>query len=154
MSRLPLILVTLLAIALLAAGCGDSGPSTTDTYKAAFAPLNAEIISTGNSVAQAVQTAKTKTDSAIAVDFTRLSDSAAALAGQLVRLAPPKDLEADNAALVTGLRQMAGKLNRIGDAAVQGDAAAARAATISMLQASAAIRDPRRRIAAKLKLGS
>lgn len=154
MSRLHLILVALLATALVAAGCGDSGPSATETYKAAFTPLNAEIISTGNDVGQAVQTANTKTDSQIAVDFTRLSDSAAALAGQLVKLEPPKDLEADNTALIKGLRLMSGKLNRIADAAVQGDAAAAKTATTEMVQASIGIRDPRRRIAEALKLES
>ena len=80
--------------------------------------------------------------------------SAAALAGQLVKLEPPKDLEADNTALIKGLRLMSGKLNRIADAAVQGDAAAAETATTEMVQASTGIRDPRRRIAEALKLES
>ena len=152
MRRLPLVLALLAAALLLATGCGSSGPSATETYKTAFTPLNAEIISTGNQVGTAVTTAPTKSNAALSAAFARLSDKAAALAGALVKLAPPKDLAADHQLLVTGLRKEAGNLNRIAEAAVKGDPAAAKQAAADTVTAAAGIRDPRQRLAAKLKL--
>ena len=152
MSRLPLVLVALVAAALLATGCGSSGPSAADAYKTSFTPLNQEIIKTGNDVGDAVTTANTKPDAQIGVDFARLSDRAATLAGQLAKLAPPKELQADHQLLVGGLRKEAGNLNRIAEAAVKGDAVAAKAASQDTVTAAAGIRDPRLRIATQLKL--
>ena len=146
-------LAAVVAAALLAAGCGSSGPSATETYKTAFSPINSEVIGTGTAVGQAVTSASTKTNARIGVDFARLSDRAAALAGQLVRLKPPEDVAADHKLLVSALRKEAGSLNRIAEAAVQGNVAAAKRASTAAVTGAAGIRDPRRRIATKLKLG-
>lgn len=153
MSRLPLVLVALVATLLLATGCGDSGPSATERYKADFAPLNQDIVRTGNGVASAVETAKTKNNAQIAVDFARLADAATTTAGSLTRLEPPGSVAKDHASLISGLRVEAGKINRIVDAAVAGDAAAAKTATKDVIAASSGIRDPRTSITTKLKIG-
>ncbi len=151
--RRPLpVLAALVAAALLAAGCGSSGPSTKDTYTAAFTRINQELIGAGVDVGKAVTTASTKTNARIGVDFARLSDRAATLAGQLVKLVPPKEVAADHALLVSGLRKEAGSLNRIAEAAVNGDVAGATSASKEAVSGAAGIRDPRRRIATTLKL--
>jgi hypothetical protein len=154
MRRLPLVLALLAAVVLLATGCGSSGPSAAETYKAAFTPLNAEIISTGNQVGEAVTTAPKKSNAELSAAFARLSDKAAALAGAMVKLSPPKEVEADHQLLVSGLRKEAGNLNRIAEAAVKGDPVAAKQAAADTVTAAAGIRDPRLRLAEKLKLAS
>jgi len=154
MRRLALVLALLAAAVLVVAGCGSSGPSAAETYKTAFTPLNAEIISTGNQVGEAVTTATTKSNAELSAAFARLSDKAAALAGAMVKLAPPKELAADHQLLVSGLRKEAGNLNRIAEAAVKGDPAAAKQASADTVTAAAGIRDPRLRLAEKLKLNS
>ncbi len=152
MRRLPLVLALLVAALLLATGCGSSGPSAAESYKTAFTPINAEIITTGNEVGTAVTTAPTKSNAERSAAFARLSDKAAALAGAMAKLSPPKDIAADHELLLTGLRKEAGNLNRIAEAAVKGDPAAAKTAAEDTVRAAAGIRDPRLRIATALKL--
>lgn len=148
MTRLLAVLTTaLLATALLAAcGGGDSGPSKEATYKSAFEPLNLKIVATGTAVAEAVNTAEGKSAAEIATEFLKLQQQAAKLGDDVAALSPPTDLEQDNTALASGLRNEATNLGDIVKAAEQSDAAAAKAATIALLSGSAAVRDPRRRI--------
>ena len=152
MRRLPFVLALLAAALLLASGCGSSGPSAAETYKTAYTPINAEIIATGNEVGTALTSARSKTDAELSAAFARLSDRAAALAGAMAKLAPPKDLATDHQLLLSALRKEAGNLNRIAEAAVKGDPIAAKSASADTVTAAAGIRDPRRRIATKLKL--
>ena len=150
--RLSVFTATVACVALLS-GCGSDGNGSEKAYRVAFAYLNLDILSTGQEVAKAVTTASTKTDAEVAVDFARISQTAGLIAGSLARLTPPKDLKADHVLLIRGMRREAGKLSLIVMAALKGDAAAAKAATIAVRQASSGIRRPRLRLVNKLNLG-
>ena len=149
--RLPVLAATAVCVALLT-GCGSDGSSTKKSYRVAFAYLNLDIVSTGQEVAKAVTTANTKTNPEVAVDFARISQTAGLIAGSLARLTPPKELKADHVLLIRGMRREAGKLSLIVTAALKGDAAGAKAATIGVQQASSGIRGPRLRLVKKLNL--
>ena len=149
MSRARVLVPALLALALIAAGCGK-GQSDTEAYKDKFVPLNAEIVSTGVAVGKAVERAPSATNAALAAQFAHLSDQAASLAGSLVRLDPPDDLKAEHDKLISGLRREAGDLNRISKAAIAGDPKAAAAAARAAVTDSAGIRDPRKALTEKL----
>jgi hypothetical protein len=151
MRSLRLTFIVVIAIAaLVAAGCGSSssGPSKTD-FNNGYKPLNAEILAIGNVLGTTIQTAKTKSDVALATAFesqaTRLDQVKTKLAG----LKAPDDYKSDVAALDKALGTVSADLHTIASTAKGHDAAGARAATQKLVADSPALRDARRALAQK-----
>lgn len=122
-------------------------------YRKSFSPLSNDIVTTGRGVDEAIRTAGSmKNDAAVAVAFARLSSDASHVAGSLASVTPPESFSKDHRLLIRGLRQAASKLSRVSQAAVDGDVAAAKAATAEAASVSSKVREPRRRIVGKLGL--
>jgi hypothetical protein len=132
--------LAVVALAILAAGCGGGGGDrlTKAQYEkriqkdgqdltTAFKPLNTPPTSLNQLAAE------------LKVGQDKLREAASDLDG----LKPPKDVEADNSALVKGLRTLADQLEGLRNAAAKGDPQAVQKA-LSGLQSSHALSDARR----------
>jgi len=141
------LLTTILAAVALAACGGNSGgdaPTTAD-FRTEYAPISAVIRGIGDDVGTAVTTAKTKTDAQLQAQFGDLAKRTGSAATALADTHPPDDAAIKQARtqLITGIRQGASDLAAISSAASLSDAAAAKAATIKLLQHSTNVKTPR-----------
>jgi ABC-type Fe3+-citrate transport system substrate-binding protein len=131
-----MVIVLAAVVAVVAAGCGSS--SSTEMSKADY---EAKIQANGKAVQDAV--------AAISAGFTNIKSVAKQVAAAEVAAKkavddldatnPPKDVAADNDALVVALRAIDAQLKKLSQAAKAGDAMAAVAAA-SALQSSPEIR--------------
>ena len=147
--RLTFIVVVALT-ALVAAGCGSSssGPSKTD-FNNGYKPLNAEILAIGSEVGATIQTAKSKSDAALATTFESLATRLDQVKTKLTSLKAPDDYKSDVAALDKALGTVSVDLHAIASSAKGHDAAGAKAATQKLVADSPALRDARRALAQK-----
>ncbi len=124
--------VLLLPLALVLAACGGSSALSKHAYEQ-------RIQADGKSVQVAIN-AVSKNTTSLATLAKQVDTAEAAVkkaADDLDSLTPPKDAAADNDAIVTGLRTIAGALDSLKKAAKKGDAAGARAAAASVSNARA-----------------
>jgi hypothetical protein len=141
------LLTSILAAAALAACGGSSGgdaPTTAD-FRTEYAPISAVIRGIGDDIGTAVTNAKTKTDAQLQSQFGDLAKRTATAADALADTHPPDDsaIKQARTQLITGVRQGASDLAAISAAASLSDAAAAKAATIKLINHSAAVKAPR-----------
>lgn len=148
MFRATTVLLTTIVAALALAACGGSsggdGPTTAD-FRTEYAPISASIRGIGNDIGTAVTTANKKTDAQLQTQFGELAKRTGSAAKALAATHPPDDaaIEKARTQLISGVRQGASDLAAISAAASLSDAAAAKAATIKLMQHSAAVKTPR-----------
>ncbi len=141
-------LLTAILAALALAACGGSSggdaPTTAD-FRTEYAPISAVIRGIGDDIGAAVTTAKTKTDAQLQSQFGDLAKRTGDAATALADTHPPDDAAIKQARteLITGVRQGASDLAAISSAASLSDAAAAKAATIKLVEHSAGVKTPR-----------
>lgn len=135
-------------VALAACGGGGDDETTTADFRKDYAPISAAIRGLGTEVADAVTTAKDKSDVQLREEFAGLADRANEVADSLAAADAPDEaaITATRAKLVAGVHKAADDLDAISAAATTGDAAGAKAATIRLLRDSAGIREPRRKL--------
>ena len=132
MRRIALVPMTVLIVAFALVACGDSAPTKAD-YKKQFDPINQQVKDLGSAVGDAVLTAKGKTDTELATQFTDLSAQTETLAGDVGKLETPgDDIQKNQDALVSALREGARGLQSIAEAASAGNATAAKGGTIKL----------------------
>jgi hypothetical protein len=139
-------IVTVMVLALLGAGCGESKE---EKFKKDFKPLNGRIVSLGREVGAGVSTASSKDDKQIARQFggfaTRLED----LTNQMEDLDPPDDLKKDRDSLTRAMSDAETALRGIQVAAKEKNSRAARSATLQLVPASEHLRVARLRLVRK-----
>ena len=141
-------LLTAILAALALAACGGSSGSdapTTADFRTEYAPISAVIRGIGDDIGVAVTNAKSKTDAQLQSQFGALAKRTGTAADALEATHPPDDAAIKQARtqLIAGVRQGASDLAAISSAASLSDAAAAKAATIKLLQHSTNVKTPR-----------
>jgi ABC-type glycerol-3-phosphate transport system substrate-binding protein len=172
-----LILITALLALGLVAGCGgddddgsgggdttaqnetttDTGTTETETeaeaggskeeYDKAFGEINDELLEVGNDVGQTINTAKGKTDAALATAFTDLTERTRGVKEKLDGLQPPPEYEKLHNDLSAAIEVVAGDLEAIATAAENNDAGDARTEAQELVRHSVAVRTARRALA-------
>jgi hypothetical protein len=132
----------LVALAPIACG-GDEG----DDYKEEFPAVSQKIVSLGEQVGDAIETAAESTDQELARDFDDFADDLAELRKQLDELEPPEDLAEEHDDLLAAMAAVRRSLGEIADAAGESDAVAARDATVQFVERSNDLREARRTLA-------
>jgi hypothetical protein len=134
--------LAVVALAILAAGCGGGGGSGDRLTKAQY---EKRIQKDGQDLTTAFKPLNTPPTSLkqLAAELKVGQDKLREAAGDLAGLKPPKDVEADNSALVKGLRTLADQLEGLRNAAAKGDPQLVQKA-LSGLQSSHALSDARR----------
>lgn len=183
MTKRPLI-AALAVLGIALAGCGSSSKTTTSSssasatsstpttassssaattssaaggagaFKAAFVADRAQFRALGNSLGKSLKQAGSKTDAQLATEFQNLASRAKAQANKLSQLSPPANLKPAVDKLVTGLNDVAGKLQKIATDATNHDAASAKADTIKMVEQSAQVKAADLQISNALNLPS
>jgi hypothetical protein len=137
---------TLVILALLGTGCGESKEQK---FKEGFKPLNGKIVSLGREVGAGVSAASGKDDREITRQFggfaTRLGD----LTDEVEDLDPPDDLKKDRDSLTRAMSDAETALRGIEVAAKERNSGAARSATLQLVPASERLRAARLRLARK-----
>jgi ABC-type transporter Mla subunit MlaD len=128
--------------AVAVAGCG--GKSTDEAYKDDYPPLSRKIVALGGEVGRSIQNAGNSTNQQLADAFGNYAQRLGDLKQQVDDLDPPKDLDDEQAALVSALDDVQGDLKDISDAASKGDPKAARAATVQLIKDSPKLASARR----------
>jgi hypothetical protein len=156
-----MLLVALLATGLVA-GCGGDDSSKEDEVKEkfeeAYKPLNDDIIELGNEVGQAVNSARGKSDEALATQFASLGERTQELKGEVEELEAPEEYEDGQERLVKALDTVGTDLTEIGEAAEASDPSEARKQAAELARHSVEVRTSRRELAretgAKITSGS
>jgi hypothetical protein len=151
-TTLLMLLVALLATGLVA-GCGGDDKSkeeeAKEKYEEAYSPINDDIIELGNEVGQAVNTARGKTDEALATQFASLGDRTRELNEKLEELEAPEEYSDLDDRLVKALDVVATDLTEIGEAAEASDPGEARKQAAELARHSVEVRTSRRELARK-----
>jgi hypothetical protein len=134
-----------LVIAMLAlpgvAACGDDGES--DAFEEDFPALSERIVSLGEEVGNAIETAGETTDRKLAEEFDGFARDLDVLRQELERLEPPEDVADERDDLVEAMGEVRASLEEIADAAKESDPEAAREATLELVDRSAELREAR-----------
>jgi hypothetical protein len=148
----------LLALGLLA-GCGDddgdggnggSDPAAQkEEFDKAYKPINDEVVSIGEDVAQTIQTAKGQSDQALATKFGELSSRVLEQKDRMTDLETPPEYKADVDRLAASLDVVAGDLREISEAAENHEAAEAKTQVQELVRHSVETRTARRALARK-----
>jgi hypothetical protein len=144
------LVAAVLSLGLLAA-CGDDdgGPLSTEEYADKFNPINDEFLALGQEVAATIETAKGQTDATLAGKFGDQAKSVGDLKERLDDLDPPEEYQSDHDKLSAAMGVVQADLQAVSNAARDHDAAGARSAVQKLVKDSAAVRTPRRALAAK-----
>jgi hypothetical protein len=134
-----------LVIAMLAlpgvAACGDDGES--DAFEEDFPALSERIVSLGEEVGNAIETAGETTDRKLGEEFDGFARDLDVLRQELERLEPPEDVADERDDLVEAMGEVRASLEEIADAAKESDPEAAREATLELVDRSAELREAR-----------
>jgi hypothetical protein len=135
-------LATAAVMAIVLAGCGDSGNSgpSLSTFAAGFSKDRVQFRQLGVELAQALGGAHSRTDAQLATELARLSKRAHAQANKLKQLDPPADYKGKVDKLTNGLSAVALDLRRISRASVRNDAQTASEETQALITHSARVK--------------
>ena len=141
-ARLPSLVVLLMAVALIGAGCGEDEPSAEDA-QASYQSIQTRIENLGATIARELQAAGGGTDAALIATLADLQEQANATAEQLGDLEVPDELVQERDELRDALQQGAEDLGGVRDAVRDADAQAAREAVQDLVADSQEIREAR-----------
>jgi methionyl-tRNA synthetase len=128
--RARLVLCLVLAVAVLtAAGCGESAK---DKYISSYKPINRDLIALGNQLSKAVNTASSKSNAQLAVQFGGYQKRLVSIRKRVDGLDTPDDLKDESKALSASIDTVQEDVGDIAAAARKSDAAAAGAATVRL----------------------
>jgi hypothetical protein len=122
-------LALLFCIALLA-GCGESDE---EQFRDDFDPINERLSDLGEEVGDALQAARSKSNTEIAEQFDGFAEDIADIGQDVEELDPPEDLQDEVDRLEGAIADVETALTTIADAGESGDAKAARAATVDLI---------------------
>lgn len=157
----PSRLLTLLGAALLAvgllSGCGgddgDGGDKSATELKqefdTAYRPINDDFVEVGEDVGETIQTARGKSNPALATSFRDLADRTEELKRRLDALEPPPEYESDARRLSEAMGVVREDLASTSAAAAAGDAGEARTQVQELVRHSVEVRTARRALARK-----
>ena len=128
-ARAGLVCSGLLLALVVPAGCGSSGPSAADTFKAGYAKERTALNARSQQIGDVITTADGKTDAQLVSEIDGVEGRYSAELTRLEALKPPDALKAGFATLTTAARVLDADLRSVSAAAGAHDAAAAEAAT-------------------------
>jgi hypothetical protein len=118
-------------LSLVVAGCGDSDE---EKFRDAYDPVDEQLSDLGEEVQDALQAAEKKSDEELAQQFEGFADDLADIEADIERLDPPSDVEDDVTKLERAIDDVEGSLRDIAAAGRENDPAAARTATLELIQ--------------------
>jgi hypothetical protein len=148
-----LMLVAALLGAGLLAGCGgdddggDSQAEVKEQFEKDYRELNDDLLDLGEEVGQAVNSARGKSNAALATQFTALGERTEEIKRRVDELEPPEDLEALTRRLSNAVDVAGSDLTSIGQAAENNDASGARKQATELVRHSVELRTARRELA-------
>jgi hypothetical protein len=143
MPCVPLHACRVIAIALVAAGCGGDDDDNGNSFKEDYLAQSGKIDGIGNDVGAAIQASSGQTNTEIADAFNDLAIRTKTAVSALQRLDPPDDLADERDALAKALQRGQADLQRVAQAANDGDVDAFRAAGSALSEGAPAIRTAR-----------
>ena len=121
--------LVLLAVAVPLAACGES---ETDKYVDEYKPLNDKLLKIGSDLGTAIDGVESKSDAALAKQFTALASRLEDVNKEIAALDTPADLKDESKALNEALETTTGDVEDIAEAAQENNAQAAAAATLQL----------------------
>jgi predicted nucleic acid-binding Zn-ribbon protein len=140
--RTALVVVALAIWGIAACGGGDG-----ESFEEDFPALSQRIISLGEEVGNAIETADSSTDQQLSDEFDGFAQQLGDLRQELEDLEPPDELTDEREDLVSAMGGVRTSLEDIAHAAEDGDPEAAREATLELVERSDELRDARRELA-------
>jgi hypothetical protein len=140
------VLATCLGLAAACLGlsaCGgssSSGTASLSSFKSAFAADQAQFRQFGTQLGKSIAGAASKTDAALATEFSQLSSRAQGEAAKLAELKPPAKYKPTVNKLTAAFKAIASDLSGISSAAVKHDASAAKAASAKLVGAAESVK--------------
>jgi hypothetical protein len=141
------LILPVLLIAGLLAGCGGDTSGDTSSFDKDYAAVNDQLLGLGQSVGRALQNAPQTTDAMLAGEFAGFANQLDEVKGRLDVLKAPGHLKPKVEALSTAVGALSGDLRDIAHAATVHDTTKAREATQALLRDSRTARDARRALA-------
>jgi hypothetical protein len=130
------------AVALLGvAACG--GEDESEAFEEDFPALSQRMVSLGERLGNAIETAGETSDDELAERFDRFAGDLGALRQELEELEPPEEVADERDDLAEAMREVGGSLEEIANAAEESDPEAAREATLELIDRSAELREAR-----------
>jgi hypothetical protein len=135
-------LATAAVLAIVLAGCGESGNmgASLSTFAAAFSKDRVQFRKLGVELAQDLGGAHSRTDAQLATEMAQLSKRAHVQAVKLKQLDPPAAYKNSVNKLTIGLSAVALDLRRISRASIRNDAQTASEATRALIAHSARVK--------------
>jgi hypothetical protein len=135
--------IAVIAAAVVLAGCGGGSKSATSTpsstihqtgtFNTSFKAVTGQFKQASAAIGQAIQTAGSRTNAQLAATFGALATRWSGVTRELSGLTPPASVTSEFTALDSAAQRVSHDLLRVSAAAGKNDAAAARAATRSLV---------------------
>jgi hypothetical protein len=123
------LLCVVVAAAVLTAGCGQSAK---DQYISDYKPINRDLIVLGTKLGRAVNTAPTKSNPQLAVQFSSFQRQLKEIRKRVDGLDTPDDLKDESKALSAAIGTVEQDVGDIATAARKSDASGAASATVRL----------------------
>jgi hypothetical protein len=146
------MVVAVLALGVGACGGGDDDES--QAFQEDFPALSDRIVSLGEQVGNTIEGADNATDQELAQEFDDFAQQLGDLRQQVEDLEPPEDLTDERDDLASAMDSVRTSLEDIANAAEDGDADAAREATLQLIDSSTELRETRRALATAVREGN
>jgi hypothetical protein len=147
-SLIALLLSAIVMLGIAACG-GDDGDD--QAFQDDFPALSERIASLGEELGNTIETAENASDEELANEFENFAQELGELRQELDDLEPPEDLADEREDLVSAMGEVRSSLESIASAAEEGDAEAAREATLELIDRSEELRDARQALATAVR---
>jgi hypothetical protein len=137
-------IVSIVALALVLAGCGGSSKSSTSTsssttnqtgtFNTDFKAVTGQFKQASAAIGQAIQTAQSKTNAQLAVVFGGLATRWSSVTSKLSGLTPPGSVSSDFSTMRAAAKRASLDLTQVAASAGKGDASGAQSATRNLVR--------------------